>query len=131
MTTLFARFDAIADRAQSVVFGDDFEHHPMTLPVNDRNARRIIDPSRPVATFRGILVTRPTSPNIPDNYDPRSDRRPGVSAPADQIEIPAAAGLTLEEGDILVRLGDAARWQVANTAPDDTGRVKATVNRLK
>lgn len=130
MPTAFDRFDRVSDRVQAAVYGERFEHRPMARPAGDRDARLGPDPGRAVTLFVGILTTHPASQNIPDNYDPRTDRRPGVSAPVDQIEIPAEAGVSVEEGDILVRVSDGRRWQIANTADDDAGRVKATVNRL-
>lgn len=129
--TAFDRFDRVSDRVQGAIFGTTFEHRPQSRPVGDRDARPIADPGRAVATFTGILTTHPTTQNLADNYDPRTDRRPGVSAPIDTIEVPAEAGLRIEEGDIFVRLSDGARWLVANTADDDAGRTKAQVNRLK
>lgn len=129
MAPLFARYDAVADRAQGKVYGGAYWHHPMARPAGDRDAALTVDPSRPVTRFVGIYITRAATPNLPDNYDPRSDRRPGVSAVFDQIEVPAEAGIRVEEGDILVREADGARWRAGNTQPDDTGRVKVTVNR--
>lgn len=136
---LFDRLEAASDRAQRRVFADGprgavfagWEHHPMARPKGDRNAAPVIDPTRTITTgIEAIYTVRPTGLNLPENMDRHADHRPGMSAPADLVDIPAGVGVDVKTNDHLVRTSDGARFLVSSTYTDDHGRIKATVARL-
>lgn len=136
---LFDRLEAASDRVQRRVFADGsrgeavsgWEHHPMARPKGDRNAASVPDPTRMITTgIEAIYTVHPTNLNLPENMDRHADHRPGMSAPADLVDIPAGVLVDVATNDILVRTADGARFIVGSTYVDDHGRIRATVARL-
>lgn len=137
---LFDRLEAASDAVQRRVFADrprdgdaasGWVHHPMARPKGDRNAASAPDTTRSITRgIAAIYTVRATVLNLPENGDPRSDHRPGMSTPADLVDLPAITGLDIKTNDILERAADGARFLVSSTYTDDHGRIKATVARL-
>lgn len=131
MASLYARLDAAAERVQQRVFGERWRLMPMRRA--GVNSAPGPDPERPEREVVGIFRDALTTLSVPDAYDQRTDKRPGIVTgdPIVEIDPRNQAGPTLDvrEGDVLVRLSDGVTWRIANAPPDAMGRIHCRVLR--
>ena len=134
--SLFSSLDAAAQTVQEAIYGDGFQYQPMARVGANRNAAPVADTTRAAATITAIFVTKQGKQFETRQYDPKADKRPGLSVDTEEIEIDGRWGLTVARDDQLsliaaTRYGAAGQaWRVESTYVDDLNRTHCICNRI-
>jgi hypothetical protein len=132
MTSLFAAemqdFSAAIDEA----LGATFIWAPM-MESADVNAATVPDTGRSGGPIQGVFTDKEAKPLIPNNFDPRTDERPGTMSGVPHIDIlpdqTTGIPIDIRRGDTLT--SDVGQvWVVSSAFPVKSGMVICAVNAV-
>lgn len=124
-----------ASLAIDAEFAGDYVFSPFALGA-DRSAPEAPDSTRLSAPLVAIFVDPEARPVMPNSWDTREYRRPGVESSSPHLEISAAEltrlgpSFTVKAGDQFQRVDDGAVYRVKAiyVTPNGTARVK--INKI-
>jgi hypothetical protein len=113
--------------------GEPYVLTPMQAAA-DVNAPEVADTSRAIATITAIPIQPEAKPTMPNSWDTRQYRRPGVESGHPQVWISpavvAALGLVVKKPDQLMRQSTGETFRVTSVFPTNSGGLKCNVNLL-
>ena len=91
------------------------------------------DLDRPQIPFSATFLDSEAKPEMPNSYDRRQVRRPGIESgkailmlsPAAQVSM---AGVAIRPQDLMIRLADAKVWRVGSTFKMAGGTIRLHIN---
>jgi hypothetical protein len=131
----FAALAVSASAAIDAVMAEPFAFTPMAYGA-DKTAPPAADPSRAAATVNATFLDPEAKPLMPNSYDPREARRPGLESGTPRLWISPgeianqAAGFAVQPGDVFLRQADGVSWRVSSVKPTAGGAIRCAVNML-
>lgn len=126
-----------ATAAIDEIMAEPFVLTPMKAAA-DRNAPAVLDGSRAEATFNAIFFDPEAKPMMPNAYDVREWRRPGVESGHPRVSVSPAeiAAQTCANGapfailpsDLMTRCSDGKIWKAATPFQAKSGKLVIPVN---
>lgn len=136
---LFAAEALDATAATDSVLAEPWLLTPMKAPA-DKTAAAVADTSRAIVTINGNYSDKPAKTTMPNSYDPREARRPGLESGSPRLRITPyeiarlavllAAPFVIRPPDILQRAADGVSWRVASIEPMAGGTLLLSLNVL-
>ncbi len=134
--SVFAAAIVAATAAVDAYMGEAFAVQPMT-DAADKTLPPVVDPSRPIlAAVAAVYLDPEAKPTMPNSYDPRQVRRPGVESGHPRILLSPSAVAALPAGfrfgrhDRLTRLSTGAVFRVSAVYPMAGGSLRLDVNLI-
>jgi hypothetical protein len=126
--------DEFVEASNSIdeVYGESFWLLPRKRAA-DPNGPDIPDPSRVEREFVGVFLDPQVKPDMPESYDLRADRRPGVSAGAPRIDIMPeviSSGLVVMAQDLVRCIGTGKIWRVTSVFTTKAAITRCFVNLI-
>lgn len=131
-------FVALAVQATAsidAVMAEPFTFMPM-IAAADKTAPRAADASRAIATVNATFLDPEQKPLMPNSYDVREVRRPGVESGGPRLWISPneianqPQGFSVRAGDVFKRQADGISWLVNSVKPTAGGALRCAVNIL-
>lgn len=137
---LFAADVLDATTAIDEVMAEQFMLTPMMRSA-DKNAPDTTDSSRASVTLNAIFFDPEAKPMMPNSYDVREYRRPGVESAHPKISVSPSeianqtaadngVPFTVQVPDIMTRLLDSSVWRVSSIFTAKSGKLVLSVNLI-
>lgn len=135
----FAALAVGATAAIDNIMAEPFAFTPMMKPA-DKTAADVADSSRAVATVNAIYLDRDAKSVMPNSYDPREQRRPGLESGTPRLWISpneianqtagAGAPFIVHAGDQFERLSTGITYRISSVKPTAGGAFRCEINVL-